>query len=73
MEKSVQLLERTRAGLPRVPSVRYHLGMAYVSVGRREDARKELQEALALSHSFTGVDEAARTLRALNESPSSKP
>jgi tetratricopeptide (TPR) repeat protein len=63
--KAVELLEKARAGLPSVPTVRYHLGMAYLKAGRRAEAKAELEEALAVSATFPEAGEAADALRAL--------
>ena len=43
----------------------YHLGLAYVKVGDPVKARRALEEALRLSPSFNGADEARRMLVSL--------
>jgi len=67
VEQAVELLEQARAGLPALPTVRYHLGMAYLAVGRREEARSELAEALALSQTFPEAADAQAALAGLGE------
>ncbi len=65
-EQAVPLLERSRRGLPTNPTVRYHLGKAYLAVGRADEARAELREALNLSHDFPEAEEARRALQELS-------
>jgi tetratricopeptide (TPR) repeat protein len=43
----------------------YHLGMAYLKNGEKDQAKRSLAEALKLSASFPGADEAKRTLSTL--------
>ncbi|MFO8008142.1 MAG: tetratricopeptide repeat protein [Candidatus Brocadiia bacterium] len=64
-EEAVNLLENARRGLPDLPTVRYHLAMAYLKLGRKEEARSELREALSLSSTFPEADRAAEALRSL--------
>ena len=54
--KAVEYLEKARMGLPSNPTVRYHLGAAYLKAGRQAEAVAELQEALGLSKSFPEAD-----------------
>jgi Flp pilus assembly protein TadD len=42
--------------------VRYHLGLALLKTGRKDDARVELQEALAISKDFPEAADAAAQL-----------
>jgi tetratricopeptide (TPR) repeat protein len=50
---------------PQNPVYHYHLGLAYAKAGDEAKARLALQEALRLSPSFQGADEARRTLASL--------
>jgi tetratricopeptide (TPR) repeat protein len=50
------------------PTVLYHLGMAYYSAGKRNEARETLVKALALSRDFNGADEAMKTVAVLGGS-----
>src|SRR5262249_53351696 len=47
------------------PVYRYHLGMSYFKLGDREKAKTALSEALKISQSFDGADEARSTLNKL--------
>ena len=47
---------------PAHPTIRYHLGMAYFKNGNRDQAKKELQEALRLNPGFEKAQEAKKTL-----------
>ncbi|MGD2176174.1 MAG: tetratricopeptide repeat protein, partial [Candidatus Brocadiaceae bacterium] len=64
-EEAVRFLEGARQGLPQVPTVRYHLGMAYLKAGRHAEAREELEEALAISRSFPEAEAAQAALQSL--------
>jgi len=59
-------LERAKSGLPGMPTVRYHLGMAYLQAGQREKARAELQEALTLSRTFPEAQQTRAALAGLS-------
>ncbi len=61
-DQALPLLEQARRAMPTNPTVRYHLGMAYLKAGRAEDARAELTEALNLSQSFPEAADARRAL-----------
>jgi len=61
-QKAVASLERAKAGLPAMPTVRYHLGMAYLKSNRQADAKEEFQDALALSRDFPEAADAAARL-----------
>jgi len=63
--EAVRYLEAARQGMPRSAEVRYHLGLAYLAAGLREEGRRELEEALALSDTFAGAAEARQALAAL--------
>jgi tetratricopeptide (TPR) repeat protein len=62
--EAVETLRKARQGLPTVPTVRYHLGVALLARGDVEAGKAELQEALALSQDFP---EAAAARQALKE------
>ncbi len=64
-EEAIQYLEAARRGMPGMPTLRYHLAMAYLKTGRREEARRELEEALSLPYEFPEAQEAMRELSAL--------
>lgn len=46
-------------------TIRYHLGMAYLKNGNREEAKRELKRALDLNHKFPEAEEAKTTLQAI--------
>ena len=52
--------------LPDNPTVRYHLGMAYLKKGDTEKAKQELEKALELKDSFEGAQEAKEALAGLS-------
>jgi tetratricopeptide (TPR) repeat protein len=64
-EEAVAKLVKAKAGLPDLPSVRYHLGKALLKLGRRDEARAELEQALALSKDFPEAADATLTLQGL--------
>jgi tetratricopeptide (TPR) repeat protein len=64
-EQAVPKLVKAKDGLPNLPTVRYHLGKAFLKVGRRDEARGELEQALALSKDFPEAADAALTLEGL--------
>ena len=59
---AVENLRKARAGLPRSPTVRYHIGVALVKTGEIEEARGELQNALSLSQDFPEAQAAREAL-----------
>jgi len=63
-KKAVAVLERAKGYLGRSARVRYHLGMTYVKLGRRAEAKSELEEALKL---FPDSETAAEIEKALGE------
>jgi len=52
-EKSIKPLEAARSALPRNPTVRYHLGAAYLKVGQKDKAKAELSEALSFIQKYS--------------------
>jgi tetratricopeptide (TPR) repeat protein len=66
--RALSLLGESAAKLPTEPEVLFHLGMARYMVGNADAARSALQQALALSGTFTGADTARQNLAVLNMS-----
>ena len=64
-EAAATHLERARAEVPQLPEIRYHLGVAYHRAGKDEKAAEELREALSISTSFQGADDARNLLQEL--------
>jgi len=62
---AIQYLSESAQALKTHPLILYHLGMAYLSEGRKDLAKKELREALALAQDFPGADEARKALLTL--------
>jgi tetratricopeptide (TPR) repeat protein len=62
---AVTPLEQAVAKDPDNALYHYHLGTAHAKAGERDRARASLQRALSLSSSFTGADDARRTLETL--------
>jgi tetratricopeptide (TPR) repeat protein len=60
-------LERAARGAPASAVVRYHLAMAQLEGGRRDEARSNLESALGQSDRFQGADEARIALVAIME------
>ncbi len=58
-------LQRAAQMLPQSNVVHYHLGMAELRAGHRDQARTELLEALDGAASFVGISEARATLTAI--------
>jgi tetratricopeptide (TPR) repeat protein len=65
-ERAVSLLRESAEKLGDNAEVQYHLGMAYLKTGNPQAAKDSLANALKLSESFTGVEEAKRVLADLN-------
>jgi tetratricopeptide (TPR) repeat protein len=64
-DEAVFKLAKAKAGLPNLPTVRYHLGKAFLKAGRHDEARAELEQALAISKDFPEAADAALTLQGL--------
>jgi tetratricopeptide (TPR) repeat protein len=63
---ALELLESAVSRAGQIPQLRYHLGMAYVRTDRLEEARRELEAALADdSAEFTGKKAAREALAGL--------
>jgi len=53
-----QNIQEAAAALPRLPEVRYHLGMVYIAEGKTDAARAELGHAVLLSSSYAAAKQA---------------
>jgi tetratricopeptide (TPR) repeat protein len=63
---ALPLLEKSVEAAGQVPVLRYHLGMAYIAVGKDSLAKEQLEIALAdESEEFTGVEDAREALAEL--------
>jgi Flp pilus assembly protein TadD len=65
-QDAVAELERAALRAPDSKVIRYHLGMAELQVGQREQARRNLEAALAGKAGFLGSDDARLALASLN-------
>ena len=61
-EEAIKHLEVAKAGAPRHPSIRYHLGVAYHRAGELEKAKWEFEQSLAISEGFPEADQARQAL-----------
>ncbi len=59
-DRAVSVLERAVKGMPHNPLLRYHLGVAYLNVGREADARNELKQSLAIGRPFSEIEMARK-------------
>ena len=59
---AVSLLEKARELADPTPERQYHLGMAYLKVGRTDEGKRLLTSAVESGQSFSGVDEARAAL-----------
>jgi Flp pilus assembly protein TadD len=50
---------------PEHPTLRYHLGLAYLEMGEKEKAREALKTSLALSTNFPESEDARKLLNKL--------
>jgi len=64
-EDALAALQRAADRAPDSREIRYHLGMVELQLGRREQARTDLENALSGAASFAGSAEARQTLASL--------
>jgi Flp pilus assembly protein TadD len=60
---AVSLIEEAAAALPNQASVRYHLGMGYLSTGQLAKASEQLKKALELAPNSEVADEIRTALK----------
>lgn len=68
---ALPILQRAAEREPNSKSIRYHLGMVELHLGKTDEARDDLQSAVSGSAKFVGVEEARATLAALSKEHSS--
>jgi len=66
---ALELLQESARGLPREPSIQYHLGMANYMVGDTDDAQAAFQRALQISTSFDHHEDCQQLLDVLAIDP----
>ncbi len=59
------MLERANRAESGIPEINYHLGMAYYELGRKDDAKKQFDLALASGGEFEGLDQMNEILKSL--------
>ena len=62
VSRGLVLLQEAAVKAPHIPDIRYHMVVALDKVGRRDEARKELDRLLKTGRAFPDVDK-ARALR----------
>jgi len=65
-QRALALFKESAAKLPDNAVVQYHLGLAYLQAGEKENARSALAAAVRSSRDFSGKEEARRTLAGLD-------
>ncbi len=68
--EALALLQRALEREPASNQLRYHIGMAELRAGRVDQARSDLEQAVAGTAKFPGVDDARNALAALKQRPS---
>jgi len=63
----LRLLREAHSRAATAAEIRYHIGVALARLGREEEARRELEEALAGGDDFDGADDARALLAELSE------
>ena len=61
-EDALRLMKDAVAKSPEVPTLNYHLGMAFYQSGKRTEARAYLSKALRSAETFQGRQEAEQIL-----------
>jgi putative PEP-CTERM system TPR-repeat lipoprotein len=64
-DRALQLLRDARLRRPADPTIRYHLAEALVQAGRKDEAKAELDVALAAAPRFEGSEQARTLLQSL--------
>jgi Flp pilus assembly protein TadD len=61
-EEAVRLMKDAVAKSPEVPTLNYHLGMAFYQTGNTAEARAYLSKALKSAEAFQGREEAEQIM-----------
>ncbi len=64
-QQAAEILEKVQASGETTPERQYHLGMAYLKLGRVDEAKTLLTAAVATDQTYTGLDEAKAALETL--------
>jgi putative PEP-CTERM system TPR-repeat lipoprotein len=65
LPRAIELLGKAAAKAPKVGSIRYHYGVALARVGKKPEARRELEAAMAADHKFPEAEAAKAMLSTL--------
>ena len=65
LPRALELLSRAVTNAPKLGGVRYHYGVALARAGKKTEARKELEAAIASGQKFPELDDAKTILRTL--------
>jgi Flp pilus assembly protein TadD len=65
LPRAVDVLGDAASKAPKAGAIRYHYGVALARSGRKAEAKKELQAAIASGQKFTGLEEAKSLLKRL--------
>ena len=66
-DEAAQLIEGASKQLPELPVFRYHLGMSYLAMNKKDAARKEFEKALELGQGkeFLEAEQVRQALKGL--------
>jgi Flp pilus assembly protein TadD len=66
-DEAAQLIEGASKQLPELPVFRYHLGMSYLAMNKKDAARKEFEKALSLGEGkeFLEAEQVRQALKGL--------
>ena len=64
-QRAAELFEQVQSMGETTPERQYHLGMAYLKLGRADDAKPLLAAAVAAEQPFPGIEEARAALESL--------
>jgi Flp pilus assembly protein TadD len=65
LPRAVELLGKAAAKVPKAGPIRYHYGVALARVGKKAEARRELEAAIATGQKFPELEEAKALLKSL--------
>ena len=64
-EKAIELLRKAMAISPQAASIQLNLAKVLISVGKKDDARKELEAVAKLGEKFPAQSEVSQLLKSL--------
>lgn len=67
IDLAVDALENSVLKQPKIAEIRYHMAMAYLAAGRKDEARQEFKKAVAEGANYKGLDIARAELEKLQE------